>query len=153
MISVSLGIFLDFEYQYENIQLIDPRCAWNMVACSSFSNEDLPSDYLGFVDFVTKNKDFDDIILDLGGGWASRYKPSEYLSHPYDLMRCPDGICGENTSRNTDCTLKVFDPEAKTFRNNPWPSSHPYMNIRPSGFGVYWGRSIFDFKQDLVPVS
>jgi RHS repeat-associated protein len=151
MDSVALGIFLDFEYLYENMQMIDPRCAWNMVTCSSFSNEDLPSDYLGLVDFITKDKDFTDIISDLGGGWASKFKPSQYLSPPYDLMSCPDGICGDNTARNTDCTLKIFDPETNTFKNNPWPSSHPYMNIKPSGFGVYWGRSIFDFEQDYTP--
>ena len=83
LIQVALGIYMDFQYRYEGAQGVDPRCWWSWLNkkvphCSSFSNEDLISDYLGFVLYAKHNElggsddtgSFNQMITLLGGGEA-----------------------------------------------------------------------------------
>ncbi|NUQ86799.1 MAG: RHS repeat-associated core domain-containing protein [Anaerolineales bacterium] len=86
---VALGIFMDFQIRYENFQGLDPRCRNQALEavlvpvfdgyCSSFAAEDLLSDYLGFIDFIRDDINFDSIVTSLGGGYASSKHPRGYF--------------------------------------------------------------------------
>jgi len=152
LVGVGLGIFLDFEIGYESAQGLDPRCVSNLGHpvtglghCSSFSNEDLPSDYLGFVSAST-GLSFDDIVSILGGGEQldQQNPPLEYWGSSYWLepVRCGLGECGDYTPFNNQCTLKVYDAGTGRYSNRPWPSS---LTLTPIGRGIYWGKSLSEF--------
>jgi hypothetical protein len=147
LIGVALGIFLDYQIQFETVQGLDPRCyslAGSLSHCSSFSNEDLPSDYLGFVSYA-KNISFDSIITMLGGGWQSGDVPAIYHGSSWPVPEpalCAAGVCGDNTPYNNQCTLKIYDNDTGRYVNHQWPS---ILVISPIGRGDYWGRSLSDF--------
>ncbi len=168
LIGVALGIFIDYEVGYEHAQVFEPRClgilAQQNVAriagkvtginylgghCSSFSNEDLPSDYLGFV-ASSKGLSFDQIINILGGGEQldQQNPPDKYWGNYPDSLLCGIGICGD-CPFNNQYTLKVYNQGTGHYVNQSWPSS---LTIKPVGFGVYWGRSVSDFALPTIPV-
>ncbi len=89
---VAFGIFVDFQIAYEKAQGKDPRCytmlfyVGKLGHCSSFSNEDLPSDYLGFVSRV-KSMLYEEIILmlDPSGGEAHATR-SAWVFDPAEIF-------------------------------------------------------------------
>lgn len=150
LIGVAFGIFADFQMQYEKAQGIDPRCSTYLFYireighCSSFSNEDLPSDYLGFVS-QAKSMSYEQIIqiLDPSGGEAHEEAPVGYWGKMSDRALCALGFCGEDTPFNNCFSLKVLDELTGKFVNRAWPQA---LQISPPiGFGTYWGRDVNDF--------
>ena len=155
LVGTALGIFIDFQVGYENAQGLDPRC-WSDLFyidikgyCSSFSNEDLPSDYLGFVSYskgrLSKEIPFDEIVNTFGGGKASEEAPLGYLGEGGDPLLCSLGLCGDGTPRNNQCTFKIYDESQKKFTNQPWPDS---LVIKSSGRGIYWAKSPSEFVSE-----
>jgi RHS repeat-associated protein len=65
------GIVLNYDYGFETAQASLPMCytivGW-FIHCSGFSNEDLPSNYLGILSAVKPLLTFDFILTELGGG-------------------------------------------------------------------------------------
>lgn len=149
---------MDYERSYEVWQRHDPRCVgwlgspWTGLGhCSSFANEDLPSDYLGFV-AAAKGLTFDEIVTTLGGGEQldQQDPPIEYWGGTIfcQPVLCGLGLCGTNTPWNDQFTLKVLDPSSGQYTNRPWPAS---LTLNPMGFGVYWGKKVGDFAVPPVP--
>jgi RHS repeat-associated protein len=141
---IALSIIMDYEYGFEAAQAIDPRCYTPLgyiSHCSSFSNEDLPSDYLGVVSAV-KYLSLDTIVSILGGGEQQSSPPAGHWGKPGDAIKCRDGVCSADTPYNDQCTLKIYDPSTKKYYNRPWPSA---LIVQPFGFGTYWGKHPSDF--------
>jgi hypothetical protein len=158
LVGVALGIFMDFQIGYEKAQGIDPRCWSNLFYitalghCSSFSNEDLPSDYLGFVSHV-KPMPYEQIIriLDPSGGDARKDAPIEYWGELSDPALCAMGYCDEDTPYNNCFSLKVLDNITGKFVQRAWL---PALVISPPiGFGIYWGHNISDFVPQIPTPS
>jgi RHS repeat-associated protein len=144
---IGLGIFLDFQTGLEGFEGLVPWCwtpFFNDRLCSAFSNEDLPSDYLGFIVYVKHPEwNISDVAISLGGGEASDKFPTEYMGTWGAAARCLlAGDCGEDNPFNRQCTFKILDVMSGTYENRPWPSD---LTISPIGPGRYWGRSLLDF--------
>jgi RHS repeat-associated protein len=151
---VGLGIFLDFQTGLEGFEGLAPWCwtpFFNDRHCSAFSNEDLPSDYLGFIVYVKHPEwNINNVAMNLGGGEASDKSPTEYLGTWADAARCLlAGDCGEDNPFNRQCTFKILDVASGTYENRPWPSD---LTISPIGPGRYWGRSLLDFGEPGIIV-
>jgi RHS repeat-associated protein len=126
---VALGIFMDFQIRYEYFQGIDPRCYVPAIGdikhCSSFSNEDLVSDYLGFIDVVDKGMNFESIIDALGGGEASSsppagYHPTNYRFTSFRLLEVDECRNLKVVQRHLPASLRTFKPmEAGTYWDVP----------------------------------
>lgn len=93
---VGLGIFMDFQYGLEAFQRFDPRC-WMVPPvyggsyghCSSFSNEDLPSDYLGYVAAAQGHSLANALSITveaLGGGEHATHRNPIYSAASRDQM-------------------------------------------------------------------
>ena len=145
---------MDYEYGFEAAQGIDPRCYsfWGWFShCSSFSNEDLPSDYLGIISAI-KNMSLEEMLEPklLGGGKQQSSLPDEYWGNSWPLLqpvKCRFGFCSNSNPFNDQCTLKVFDLTTKRYSNRPWPS---LLVVQPYGFGVYWARNISQFTNFAI---
>ena len=130
---------MDFQWNIESLQSIP---CYLGVPCSGFANEDLPSDYLGWVAAVVvpRGWSLNDILNNKLG--AESGEPTDDLG-PYkadwiDTIRCfRFGDCGEFNPYNMDCdfTFKIFVEESGTFTNVPWPTD---LQIEPVGPGQYW---------------
>jgi RHS repeat-associated protein len=153
---IALGIMLDYEHGFETAQGIDPRC-WSIAGlfshCSSFSNEDLPSDYLGIVSAV-KGLSLEEMLMPnlLGSGEQSDRMPAGYWGMSWQLFepaRCSWGFCPSTSPFNDQCTFKVFDSEALRYSNQSWPSA---LLVEPFGYRTYWARNISDFTNFALPV-
>jgi len=150
---ITLGIIMDFEYGFETLQgEWDFRCdipSRDWGHCSSFSNEDLPSDYLGVVS-AAKNMSLETIVTILGGGQQKTVDPENppdaYWGRPFESARCRNGFCPNTTPFNNQCNLKAYDPITKKYNTQPWPLS---LIMEPYGFGIYWGRYPSDFAVPL----
>lgn len=139
LIRVALGIFMDFQIRYEIFQGADPRCGpFKFIpGCSSFSNEDLVSDYLGFLDSADASFDFDSIIRDLGGGQGQKDKPDgdhpkNYRFTSFSLLEKDE--CGNYTviRRHLPGTFKKYTPlQAGTY----WDVPENYVRIN---LGLYY---------------
>jgi RHS repeat-associated protein len=127
---VALGIFMDFQIRYETFQGIDPRCYMPVIGdifphCSSFSNEDLVSDYLGFVDYVDKGMNFESIVDTLGGGEADSsppagYHPTNYRFTSFRLLEVDECRNLRVVQRDLPASLRTFKPmEAGTYWDVP----------------------------------
>jgi len=146
---IALGMQMTYEYGFELAQFVDPRCytlsGW-FSHCSSFSNEDLPSDYLGMVSAI-KGLTLEEMLAPnlLGPGEQSNSIPSEYWGNILpilDATSCIFGSCPDDSPVNFGCTLRIYDPNTNKYRNQPWPSE---LVVEPFGFGVYWGLRESDF--------
>lgn len=126
---IGLGIYLDFQVGYEQAQSWDPRTLFS--AGSSFSNEDLPTDYLSFVGYV-KRKTFEQVVDLLGGGYEYTYKPKGYSFGELEcaINKCD---CDSNNPHNRDVRLKVWNGAA--FEYLPYPEE---LTMSPIGPGEYW---------------
>ena len=154
---VAVGMIFDYDYGFEVAQGIDPRCflsTHKFGHCSSFSNEDLPSNYLGTVAAV-KNISLETIVSILGGG-EQKLKdhdlpPDEYWGKPFDPFLCSIGLCGSDTPFNNQwgCTFKIYDELWGRYRNLSWPSS---LIVKPYGYRVYWGKNISDLVSFPQPI-
>jgi RHS repeat-associated protein len=153
---VALGIFMDFQFRYEDTQLIDPRCftilGW-FSHCSAYSNEDIPSDYLGFIS-EAKDISFTRIVEILGGGEASENPPKGYWGNQLGRALCVNGFCGNFTPFNDTCQLKIrqngFFP---VYKHLPW--TDPLLMLDPIGGGTYWWHESEspEFSQGTFPFS
>ena len=150
---VALGIFLDYQIGFEKAQGYIPNCWINFpvlfyipaLHCSAFSNEDMPSNYLGFVSYAKGPAlPFENIVGILGGGTVSTDIPEGYYGNFWEPAVCRFGI--SPGPYNDRCELKIFDPESGKYLNQPWPS---VLSLMPSGFGVYWGTSASDFVSPI----
>jgi hypothetical protein len=151
LVGVALAIYLDYDYGFETAQGFDPRC-WTAAGyvkqaghCSSFSNEDLPSNYLGIIS--AGGISFDTILLELGGGdeLDEADFPDVYRGLPRILGTGQTPFFADDSDEmpwNYECTLKMYDPATERYTNKPWPLS---LIVKPIGFGVYWGRTTYDF--------
>jgi hypothetical protein len=156
LVGIAFGMFARLESMYEYTQLIDASCLSDWWArrthhCSGYSNEDLPSDYLGFVAGAAEpSLSLETIVGILGGGeqLPQNDPPSEYWGSAsrQEPWSCGLGYCGTNTPFNNQFTLKVYDKCTRRYMNQPWPAS---LTVKPIGFGVYWGESIYDFQTEL----
>jgi RHS repeat-associated protein len=154
---IGLGIFMNYQLSLEGFQaLIDPRCAiGGPFHCSGFSNEDLPSDYLGYI-AVTKfgkssaNPDALNLIVEkLGGGHAVEARDPIYKGDWLDAWRCSRlGHCDENNPYNVCFTAKIYDKVRRAFVNVPWPDD---VVMDPIGQGEYW-RALPGFSLRIFPL-
>ena len=126
----ALGIFMDFQIRYEDFQGIDPRCYMPVIGdifphCSSFSNEDLVSDYLGFIDYMDKGMNFEVIIDALGGGEADSsppagYHPKNYRFTSFRLLEVDECRNLRVVQRDLPASLRTLKPiEAGTYWDVP----------------------------------
>jgi hypothetical protein len=151
---VGLGIFMDFQYGFETYQSRDPRCRLPTYGallgpCGSFANEDLPSDYLGYVARAmghSRENALTLILKELGGGHATKKNEPVYRGYGYEAFICSVvGFCDEDNPMNRCSLFKVYDPEKNIFSYVPWPSS--ILDISPIGPGQYWER-VGDYNVD-----
>ena len=145
---VGLGIFMDFQYGFETFQRWDPRCftkppvfGGSYGPCSSFANEDLPSDYLGYVARAFGHSHANALSMvvgELGGGRAAQKKDSVYVGTFNQARSCSwRGNCDEYNPFNRCFLFKIFDPERGAFSHVPWPQT---LKINSIGPGLYWER-------------
>jgi len=140
---------MDFETGLENFEGIDHACLakdWvinipgrDPHLCSSFSNEDLPSVYLGYVAFKT--------------GWGIRTIMGKFVTGDVDKYTegtndFPLSIAQKfSEARNSCYTPRLLNAITGQFSNVPWPSG---ITSSPSiGPGTYWGRSLYE----IIPIS
>jgi hypothetical protein len=138
--SITLGIVMDFNIGIEGFEGIDPAC-WGGDGvlfghrCSSFSNEDLPSAYLGFVAYIN-NWNLKDTLRKLvvnvdEDTEGTNQFPSNIVERLFD-------------AQNHCFTPKNLDSSTGSFANYTWPSEILYDAIGP---GRYWATS----QSALVP--
>jgi hypothetical protein len=155
---IALGLMMDNAYGFESAQGVDPRCysifgSFRLLGhCSSFSNEDLPSNYLGIVSTIT-GLSLEEMLKPnlLGPGKQSDHVPAGYWGFSWPLsepVKCSLGFCSSATPFNDQCTFKVFDPAAMGYYNRPWPSE---LIVELYGYRVYWARNIGDFLDFAIP--
>ena len=127
---IGLGIYLDFQYGFEQAQAWEPRTWFG--GGSSFSNEDLPTDYLSFVAAVHKPQlSYEDVVRLLGGGFEYDSKPRGYDGGAARCAYLCD--CGLDNPRNRETTFKVWD--GTVYKNIPYPDE---LLMTPIGPGEYW---------------
>jgi hypothetical protein len=151
---IGLGIFLDFQFHVENMEGYIPWC-WSHFPfgkhCSAFSNEDLPSNYLGFVTYVKFPQwSINDLVNNLSPGSkgeGSDEFPEEYLGTSAQAKLCRfKGICDLDNPFNRKCTFKIFDELSGKFINHPWPS---HLTMSPIWSGEFWAKSISGFTTPI----
>ncbi len=140
---VTLGILMDYNYVLEKYEGLDPTC-WATKdgviknhLCSSFSNEDLPSAYLGFVAYKnnwnlkeTMKRLVDNIEEDTEG-----------------INQFPEEIAVKFFDAQNRCfSPRTFDTGKGKFINQSWPSEIVYDSIGP---GKYWSTSPNAFIQPI----
>ncbi|MCK5793082.1 MAG: hypothetical protein KAH12_00130, partial [Anaerolineales bacterium] len=137
-----LGILLNYETNLEKLESIYPSCLlnpWGIFPhrCSAFSNEDLPSAYLGYA-FRAKGKDFNWLLSELDGNNENSYMsdvfPSDYAGTVRDARRCVFGFCDENNPYNRCFNPKVLDALEDNYVYLPWPAD--LNDITPTS--DYW---------------
>ncbi|MCD4699059.1 MAG: RHS repeat-associated core domain-containing protein, partial [Phycisphaerae bacterium] len=148
---IALGIFMDFQWSVETFQSIP--CQFG-VPCSGFANEDLPSDYLGFIAEVLmpENSSLGDILNKLG---AEEGVPTNdkgvYESGWLDTYNCFHSFdCGEFNPYNKSCdwTFKLFVEKKGKYVNQPWPDE---FQMKPIKRGRYWEpTTLFLFEYSLI---
>lgn len=105
--------------------------------CSGFSNEDLPSDYLGYIAYAFLGGwSLERVVKDkFGGGFGREDLPNEYLGTTEDAVSCSIfGICGSDNPYNGCWNYKQLDPNGN-YSLVEWPSSLYYELINQ---GKYW---------------
>jgi RHS repeat-associated protein len=143
---IALGIFMNFENDLEFAESVVPTCYWVseknglIPRCSSFSNEDLPSDYLGFVAAWKGGWSIVDIATKLGGGTRAKALPPELAGTVHDAKQCIFGNCGEDTPYNKCFTsFKLLDIETKKYVHHHLPDDITWYPIKEGG---YWKEII-----------
>jgi RHS repeat-associated protein len=143
---IALGIFMNYQYGLETFESIT-----NLISifipkvctggrCSGFANEDLPSDYLGFVSSaIFHGWSITDVANKFHGGVALKEEdfPGELKGSLNDAWRCSVlGQCGIDNPYNKCWEFKVPDPAEKgKYRYLPWPEE---MIVKPISSGKYW---------------
>jgi len=158
---ITLGIMLSYDYGFETAQMKFPNC-YSLIGllkhCSAFSNEDLPSNYLGILLAVKPEITFDFILKELGGGEQVEFEgddgfPTEEYwgntSWPWlEPVFCRLGLCSATTPFNDQCNFKIYDADTGKFEFQPWPQS---LLLQPFGEHIYWSRNPNDFEDTRVP--
>ena len=138
---VGLGITMSFESGLEWIEGSVPRCKlWPIgPRCSAFSNEDLPSAYLGYIASM-KGKGLQWIIDQFNGDAEGTNTLPETISGSLgQAYACSQwGICGNNNPFNKCFTPKLLDKITGKYRNVDWPIS---LQEKPIGQGEYWSTN------------
>jgi RHS repeat-associated protein len=153
---ITLGISMDFQWDVETFQAAPCWLSPFPFDCSGFANEDLPSDYLGFMAILKMpaGSSLNDILARLGArGGTPTNDRGAYDPDWLDTFTCFRlGECGEDNPYNCapDFTFKLFNRERKTFLNRPWPSS---LQMEPIGEGQYWDSGGFWPSIDLQRLS
>lgn len=149
--SVGWGIYLNSQHHFEQWQgggWVSPATEW--WRGSSYANEDLPSDYLGYYAAARYRELWGHpevalqlIALQLGGG-----RPVDEPQHAGGIpVPMPIGFAkplvvapvfvsaywGDSGLKNHDSTPRVHTSDG--WQNIPWPTS---MQIAPTGEGTYW---------------
>lgn len=123
---IALGIFMDYSWQFEKWQNRGlGSILMEGVQGSSFSVEDLPTDYLGFYG-AARDKSLATIVRKLGGGEPTQSGPPKVRVW---------GLVGERESKNFDFTPRV--KQGAAFQNVPWPQD---MTITPITDSSHWQR-------------
>jgi RHS repeat-associated protein len=148
---INLGIFMDFQWNIETLQSIP---CYAGIPCSGFANEDLASDYLGFVVEVLmpKNSSLGDILNKLGAeGGEPTNDPGLYKSDWIDTIKCFKFFdCGDFNPYNMSCdwAFKLFVEDTGKYLNRPWPAE---FQMKPIKRGYYWEPStLFLFEFSLI---
>jgi RHS repeat-associated protein len=144
---IALGIFMHYQYGLENFEGLAtilyangkiPRLCTEG-HCSAFSNEDLPTDYLGFISStIGKGWSINDIATKFNGGVGISEMPKEIQGTWDDAIKCllPFG-CGETNAYNKCWNFKIPDPNKEGhFQYLSWPED---LKIKPIKKGRYWG--------------
>jgi RHS repeat-associated protein len=145
---IGLGIFLEFNYELESYEGVWPGC-WlysnlGEGRCSAFANEDLPSDYLGFVSYLIGEKDpagaLNEILSRLEGDEGRSEGimdvPDQYGETLEQARSCwLEGLCGEDSPFNQCALPKIYDAISNTYTYKQWPSD---LIVDPIGSGEYW---------------
>jgi len=141
---ISLGIFMDFQWNLEATQ--SALVPWSE---TGFANEDLPSDYLGFIAGV---KFPGSSLVDIG----SRLMAKEIIpvtnkgifeGNWLDAVNCHiRGECGVDNPLNCDFVFKLWKDDINGFEHVPWPSS---LQMTPIHAGIYWEPITFPFVSSL----
>lgn len=143
---IALGIFMDYQYGIENFESLNSLIPHPKVCrgrCSGFANEDLLSDYLGFVAEV-QGWDFTYVVDMLGGGKGlpEGEFPDELSGTAWDTVLCSlGGICEEDNPYNRCWTPKVLESEGK-FVNVPWPRKLIPEELIIEPIQEFWWRGI-----------
>ncbi len=144
---IGLGIFMDFQIGYEFYQPCLP-----FGHCSSFANEDLPSDYLGYIaraKNISLDNALDFVLEELGGGHAEERDPI-YTGTYIQGILCKLGICDEEGPYNRCFTFKRYDELTRTFGFVNWPSNLQ-LTGGAIGPGQKWNR-LEPFSFSLLPL-
>ena len=129
---IALSIFMDYQIRYESVQGADPRCKYGIPGCSSFSNEDLITDYLGFITASQESINFQNLIPTLGGGYASPNPPK-----------------GKRPKNYRFTSFLYSDPDTGNLSRRYLPRSlMPFRPINP-GKGDLWDVPKFTMRADL----
>ncbi len=144
---ISLGIFMHFQWDLELTQTITaPK--------SGFANEDLPSDYLGFIAGVKfPGSSLNDIRKLLGANEIIRVlNKGIYEGTWRDAIDCHlRGECGVDNPHNCDFVFKLWQEDINGFQHVPWPSS---MQMTPIRSGTYWEPiALFPFGINIEGLS
>ncbi|MCL6432394.1 MAG: hypothetical protein K6V36_16290, partial [Anaerolineae bacterium] len=133
--AVALGIFEDYSKRFEVWQGRFLGGVQERMKASSFANEDLPSDYLGFYSVAT-NSDLNHILRHLGGYSIE----SRRLPKPHTALG-PLQV-GDMRGKNYE-----FSPRVRTeggWENVPWPEALRLPPGMPPDRGVWWCRGSWD---------
>jgi hypothetical protein len=139
---IKLGIFMNLEWHLESFEAIIPNCysALGLLKrCSAFSNEDLPSDYLGFIANMKGWNSIGDVVNALGQdleSHGSNEMPAKNAGTLWDAFRCNYfGDCGDENPYNTCWTSFKVPSASGKFAYLPLPSN---LIFTPIGPGDYW---------------
>ena len=141
---ISLGIFMDFQWNLEATQ--SALVPWSE---TGFANEDLPSDYLGFIAGV---KFPGSSLVDIGSRLMAKEiipvtNKGIYEGNWLDAVNCHiRGECGVDNPLNCDFVFKLWKDDINGFEHVPWPSS---LQMTPIHAGIYWEPITFPFVSSL----
>jgi RHS repeat-associated protein len=123
---VALGIFMDYSWQFEKWQNRGlGSVLMEGVQGSSFSAEDLSTDYLGFYS-AARDQSLATIVRKLGGEEPTQGSPPKVRAW---------GLVGDRQSKNFSFTPRV--KQGASYQNVPWPQD---MTITPITDSSYWQR-------------
>jgi hypothetical protein len=137
--SVVLGVFMAFENEIETTETFDPTCLlpsgkFGNHECSGYANEDLPSDYLGYLTHTKRwERNIEEIVEKVFNveGEASNIRPTDAKTDPECIYF---GRCDNNTSYNRCWDFKILTDNGK-YTHKSFPKEYI---VQPAKRGNYW---------------